>query len=164
MRRISIAAAGLALLGPALLAMEPAGAQQPNAEQLKAEQLNAEQARAFVVGRVFAFTCFEGTKGAGRVYPDGSVAGTIALGQKPTRYVRLPPNTLRVRGESVCGYVNGMSFEPCFDLVRTGPNSFRGTLAGVGTMWCEFVSSGAGPRPQVASRRKSKGTAEASDE
>ncbi|MEP9351579.1 hypothetical protein [Xanthobacter sp. KR7-225] len=158
MRKISLAIAGLALAGSglagsALLASGPAWA----------EQLNAEQARTFVVGRIFSFTCFEGTSGSGRIYADGSVAGTISLGQKPARFVRLPPNTLRVRGEAVCGYVKGMSFEPCFDVVRTGPSSFRGTLAGIETMWCEFVSNSGGSRPQVASRRK-KGTAEASAE
>jgi hypothetical protein len=37
-----------------------------------------EQARAFVVGKVFSYTCFEGTSGVGRIFPDGSVVGTIA--------------------------------------------------------------------------------------
>lgn len=154
MRRISLAIVSLALAGLGALASAPAGAQQ----------LNPEQARSFVVGRVFSFNCFEGTSGSGRIYSDGSVAGTISLGQKPPRFVRLPPNTLRVRGEAVCGFVKGMSFEPCFDVVRTGPASFRGTLAGIETMWCEFVSNAVGARPQVASRRKSKGAAETADE
>ena len=168
MRRISLAIVGLALACSGLacavlLASGPAWAQQAGSRQASAEQLNAEQARSFVVGRIFSFTCFEGTSGSGRIYADGSVAGTISLGQKPARFVRLPPNTLRVRGEAVCGYVKGMSFEPCFDVVRTGPSSFRGTLAGIETMWCEFVGNVGGSRPQVASRRK-KGTAEASAE
>lgn len=116
------------------------------------EQLSPEQARAFVVGRDFAFNCFEGSKGSGRVYPDGSVAGFINLREAPSRFVRLPANTLRVRDGAVCGYVKGMSFEPCFDVVKTGPSSFRGTLAGVQTMWCDFQRVGK-DRPQVASRR-----------
>lgn len=129
-----------------------------------AQQLSAEQAREFVLGRAFSFNCFEGSNGSGRIYPDGSVAGIIALREKPPRFVRLPPNTLRVRGENVCGFVKGMTFEPCFDLVKTGAASFRGTLAGVQTMWCDFVSAG-GDRPQVASRRaksKTRSAAEAS--
>lgn len=146
MRRISLAAVGFALL-----ASQPAGA----------EPLNAQQARAFVVGRLFSFNCFEGTSGAGRVFADGSVAGTIALGERPTRFVRLPPNTLRVRGAAVCGFVKGMTFEPCFDLERTGPTSFRGTLAGFQTMWCDFISS---ERPRVASRRHKRPSEEASAE
>lgn len=146
----------LAAFGCAALASAPAAAQQ----------LSAQQAREFVIGRMFSFNCFEGSKGAGRVYPDGSVAGLITLRDAEPRFVRLPANTLRVRGENVCGFVKGMTFEPCFDLVKTGPGSFRGSLAGVQTMWCEFVSAG-GDRPQVASRRskaKTKGAAEASAE
>lgn len=122
-----------------------------------AETLNADSARAFVVGRTFSFNCFEGSSGAGRVNADGSVAGTINLrAQGPTRFVRLPANTLRVRGESVCGYMKGMSFEPCFDLEKTGPNTFRGTLAGVKTMWCEFARAGSDRTQMTARRSRSK--------
>ncbi|MFS8037610.1 hypothetical protein ACI7BZ_11735 [Xanthobacter sp. AM11] len=151
MRSILLAAVALATL-----ASVPAAAQQ----------LNAEQARLFVIGRTFSFNCFEGSSGSGRIYADGSVAGIIALREKPPRFVRLPPNTLRVRGDAVCGFVQGMTFEPCFDLVKTGPSSFRGSLAGVQTMWCEFTG-GAGDRQQVASRRskaKTRSTTEASAE
>lgn len=152
MRSILVAALGFAALLPAALAPAPAVAQQ----------LSADQAREFVVGRTFSFTCFEGSKGAGRVYADGSVAGMITLRDAPPRFVRLPPNTLRVRGENVCGFVKGMTFEPCFDLVKTGQNSFRGSLAGIQTMWCEFVGA-SGEGQQVASRRsKAKRTTEAS--
>lgn len=150
MRSIFVAA-----LGFAALASAPAAAQQ----------LTADQARDFVIGRNFSFSCFEGSTGSGKVYPDGSVAGFISLRDRPPRFVRLPPNTLRVRGVSVCGFVEGMTFEPCFDVVKTGSTSFRGTLAGVETMWCDFKAGG--DRPQVASRRsktKSRGTAEASVE
>lgn len=119
------------------------------------EQLTPEQARSFVVGRSFSFTCFEGSKGSGQVYADGSVAGIISLRENPARFVRLPPNTLRVRGDAVCGAVKGMTFEPCFDVVKTGPNSFRGSLAGVQTMWCDFARAG-GDRRQVASRRRAR--------
>jgi len=141
MRSILIAAAGVASL-----AVGSANA---------AEQLNPDQARAFVAGRAFSFNCFEGTKGAGRIYPDGSVAGTITLREKPMRFVRLPPDTLRVRSGAICGYLKGLGFEPCFDVVKTGPASFRGTLSGVQTMWCDFVSS---DRTRVASPRKSRTT------
>lgn len=154
MRSIVVAALGFAAFLPVALAPAPAAAQQ---------QLSADQAREFVVGRTFSFTCFEGSKGAGRVYADGSVAGMITLRDAPPRFVRLPPNTLRVRGENVCGFVKGMTFEPCFDLVKTGQNSFRGSLAGIQTMWCEFVGT-SGDGQQVASRRSKsrRGPAEAS--
>lgn len=133
------------LFSAAVLAVSASGA--------FAETLNAQEARAFVVGRTFSFNCFEGSRGAGRVMADGSVAGTIVLRAKgPARYVRLPADTLRVREGNVCGYMKGMSFEPCFDLEKTGPSSFRGTLAGVKTMWCDFVRSG-NDRSRVASRK-----------
>lgn len=154
MRSILFAALGLAVCAAA-----PAPA--------AAQQLTADQARELVVGRMYSFNCFEGSKGAGRIYADGSVAGMITLRDAPPRFVRLPPNTLRVRGDNVCGFVKGMTFEPCFDLVKTGQNTFRGSLAGVQTMWCDFVGTG-NDRPQVASRRSStkpkRGTAEASAE
>ena len=35
-----------------------------------AGQMNAEEARRFVAGKVFAFTCFDGTRGAGRMLDD----------------------------------------------------------------------------------------------
>src|SRR5258707_6841377 len=35
-----------------------------------AGMMNADEARKFVAGKVFAFTCFDGTRGAGRVLDD----------------------------------------------------------------------------------------------
>ena len=42
-----------------------------------AEPMNATEARKFVANKLFAFTCFDGTKGVGRVYDDGSAAGSV---------------------------------------------------------------------------------------
>ena len=83
-----------------------------------AGSMNADEARRFVIGKVFSFNCFEGTSGAGRVHPDGAVTGMVRFGgTSGTRYVTLPPGTLRVRGEAVCGALGGS--ETCFDLYRT---------------------------------------------
>ena len=38
-----------------------------------AESLNADAARRFVMGKLFAFNCFDGSRGASRVHGDGSV-------------------------------------------------------------------------------------------
>lgn len=142
MRSILLAAAGIAFLGTGAAS---------------AQTLTPEQARAFVVGRTFAFTCFEGSTGAGRIFPDGSVAGTITMhAQGTARFVRLPPNTVRVRGENVCGFVEGMTFEPCFEVQKTSATTFRGQLAGVETMWCEFTRLSS-DNERVASRRKRPG-------
>jgi hypothetical protein len=62
--------------------------------------MSGEEARKFVAGKVFAFTCFDGTRGAGRILDDGGAAGAVQFsGSGPVRHVRLPGNTLQVRGE-----------------------------------------------------------------
>jgi len=51
-----------------------------------------------------------------------------------------PPGTLKVKGEAVCATLKGLSFEPCFNLNRTGEQSFRGSLTGLGGFaYCDFV-------------------------
>jgi hypothetical protein len=110
-----------------------------------AQDMNAEQARRFVVGKTFAYNCFDGTKGAGRIFADGSVAGTVQMGGNgAARFMTLPTNTLRVRGERVCASLKGMPFEPCFNLTRTDANSFRGAISGFGFAYCDFVRRGRG--------------------
>ena len=69
----------------------------------KAEELGPEQARAFVVGKLFSYSCFDGTVGMGRIFADGSVVGTIRPGGRgEVRFMHLPPGTLRVEGSSMC--------------------------------------------------------------
>ena len=100
--------------------------------------MNADEARRFVIGKLFSFNCFEGTSGAGRVHADGSVSGMVRFGGAAgARYVTLPPGTLRVRGEAVCGVMGGA--ETCFDLYRTDGQSFRGSIAGLGLFSCQFT-------------------------
>ena len=123
------------------------------------QEMKATEARRFVVGKLFTFTCFEGTKGAGRIYNDGSVAGTIQFrGSGPVRYAVLPTNTLRTKGESVCASVKGLPFDPCFNLQKTSAESFRGAVTGLGFAYCDFKRRGgraefanAVTRPSVAS-------------
>ena len=59
--------AAVALAG--LLAVAPVRSHEP---------MNAEAARRFVAGKLFSFTCFEGSTGTGRIFNDGSVAGVDA--------------------------------------------------------------------------------------
>ena len=85
-----------------------------------AGEMSADEARRFVIGKMFSYTCFEGTRGQGRVHPDGSVVGSIQFqGQGPMRYATLPAGTLQVRGESVCASLRGLPIQPCFNLDRT---------------------------------------------
>src|ERR1700756_5861068 len=80
-----------------------------------AESLTPDAARRFVAGKLFAFNCFDGSRGAGRIYGDGSVIGTIQFrGAGPVRAVWLPAGTLRDRGGAGCAGPEGMPFEPCF--------------------------------------------------
>jgi hypothetical protein len=105
-----------------------------------AETMNADAARRFVVGKLFAFNCFDGTQGAGRIYGDGSVIGSVQFGGKgPAKAVWMPAGTLRVKGETVCASVKGMPFEPCFNLNRTDRSSFRGSVSGMGFAYCDFT-------------------------
>ena len=103
------------------------------------EELRPEEARRFIAGKLFAFNCFEGTRGAGRIFADGSVAGAVQFGGNgPYRNVRLPAGTLQVKTESVCAAMQGLPFQPCFNLQKTDQASFRGSLSGMGFAYCDF--------------------------
>ncbi len=109
-----------------------------------AGQMNAEEARKFVSGKVFVFTCFDGTRGAGRVLDDMGAAGAVQFsGAGPMRHVRLPGNTLQIRGEAVCASIKGIPFEPCFTLDKKDERDFRGSVSGMGFAYCEFHHQGA---------------------
>ncbi len=130
---------GLFFSGSVLAALMVSGALAP----LKADEMKADEARRFVAGKMFAFNCFDGSRGAGRIYHDGSVAGSIQFGGSgPTRYVRLPSNTLQVRGDNVCASLKGLPFEPCFNLDKTSDSSFRGSVSGMGFASCTFTRHG----------------------
>ena len=117
-----------------------------------AGMMTAEEARKFVIGKVFTFTCFDGTRGLGQIHGDGSITGTIQVsGSGPVRPIGLPPGTLKVKGENVCATLKGLSFEPCFNLSKTGEQSFRGSLTGLGGFaHCDFVRrvNTAGMKPE----------------
>ena len=109
-----------------------------------AGQMNADEARRFVSGKVFAFTCFDGTRGAGRVLDDMGAAGAVQFsGSGPIRHVRLPGNTLQVRGQAVCASIQGLPFEPCFNLDKKDDHNFRGSVSGMGFAYCDFHHQGA---------------------
>jgi hypothetical protein len=107
------------------------------------QAMNADEARRFVAGKVFAFSCFDGTRGAGRILDDGGAAGSVQFaGAGPTRHLRLPGNTLQVRGQAVCASLKGIPFEPCFNLVKNNERSFRGSVSGMGFAYCDFRHQG----------------------
>ena len=109
-----------------------------------AGMMNADEARKFVAGKVFAFNCFDGTRGSGRVLDDLGAAGSIQFsGAGPIRHVRLPGNTLQIRGQAVCASIKGLPFEPCFNLDKRDERTFRGSVSGMGFAYCEFRHQGA---------------------
>jgi hypothetical protein len=134
-----------------------------------AGEMSVAEARRFVIGKIFYYTCFEGTRGQGRVYPDGSVAGSIQIrGEGQVHYAVLPPGTLQATGESVCASLRGLPIHPCFNLEKTDGEGFRGSIAGLGFAYCEFTrrherahvlhraENGAGPlalRPSLTASR-----------
>ena len=114
------------------------------APALAGQIMNADEARRFVAGKVFAFTCFDGTRGAGRILDDGGAAGAVQFsGAGPIRHMRLPGNTLQVRGEAICASIKGVPFEPCFNLDKRDERNFRGSVSGMGFAYCDFRHQGA---------------------
>jgi len=133
--RAAVALTGLLAVAPAL-----------------AEPMNAETARRFVAGKLFAFTCFEGSTGTGRIFNDGSVAGVVRMGGNGnTRFMHLPPGTLFPKESRICSNVKGAFFNPCFDLNKTSDKSFRGAVSGFGFAYCDFTRRGGGREMQQAS-------------
>jgi len=108
-----------------------------------AGMMSADEARRFVAGKVFTFTCFDGTRGAGRILEDMGATGAVQFsGSGPIRHIRLPGNTLQIRGQAVCASLRGLPFEPCFNLDKTDEASFRGSVSGMSFAYCDFHHQG----------------------
>ena len=116
-----------------------------------AGMMTAEEARRFVAGKVFAFTCFDGTRGTGRILDDMGATGAVQFsGAGPIKRIRLPGNTLQVRGQAVCAALRGLPFEPCFNLDKMDDRSFRGSVSGMGFAYCDFHHQGGGQQMLMA--------------
>jgi hypothetical protein len=103
-----------------------------------------------VVGKLFSYTCYDGTAGVGRIFADGSVVGTIkSRGQNQVRFASLPAGTIRVYGNSMCAHLAGLPIEPCFHVQKIDHRSFRGTLSGLSFAYCDFTQRNS--RPQLTS-------------
>lgn len=114
---------------------------------LAGEGMSAQEARHFVVGKVFSYSCFEGTRGQGRIFDNGAVVGSIQFqGAGRVHYAALPAGTLQVKGEKVCAVLHGLPFEPCFNLEKTDKESFVGSISGLGFASCTFKRRHARPR------------------
>lgn len=125
-----------------------------------AEDLAPEQARAFIAGKLFAYHCFDGTSGMGRIFADGSVIGTIRPpGSRQLRFANLPPGTIRVTPTSVCAHLPGMPINPCFRVQKIDYRSFRGSISGLSFAYCDFHQRN--PRSTLTRRRSARNSATA---
>jgi hypothetical protein len=102
-----------------------------------AEELGPDQARAFIVDKLLEYSCFDGTTGRGRIFPDGSVVGTIQV-RDQVRFASLPPGTIRVDGTAICAHLAGLPITPCFKVQKIDHRSFRGSVAGLDFAYCDF--------------------------
>ncbi len=119
----------IAVLGLTMLAATSASAQE----------LAPDQARVFIAGKLFAYDCFDGTSGIGRIFADGSIIGTIqAPGSNTLRFAHLPPGTIRVTHTSMCAHLAGLPIDPCFRVEKIDYYSFRGSIAGLSFAYCDF--------------------------
>jgi hypothetical protein len=103
-----------------------------------AEELGPDQARAFIVDKLFEYSCFDGTTGRGRIFPDGSVVGTIQVRDGQERFANLPSGTIRVDGTAICAHLAGLPITPCFKVQKIDHRSFRGSVAGLDFAYCDF--------------------------
>jgi len=104
-----------------------------------AENLKADAARRFVMGKFFEFSCFDGSRGAGRIYGDGSVIGTIQIhGTGPVQSVSLPSGTLRIKREAICASLERMPIQPCFSVNKVDDQRFRGSVSGLDFAYRDF--------------------------
>jgi hypothetical protein len=101
--------------------------------------MKPEEAKRFIAGKLFSYTCFDGTRGAGRIHADGSVVGTMQVNSGRMKFVALPAGTIKLGSDSICASLPHALLQPCFNVVQTSPTSFRGSLKAFGFAYCDFV-------------------------
>jgi hypothetical protein len=104
-----------------------------------AAEMRPDEAKRFIAGKLFSYTCFDGTKGAGRIHADGSVVGTMQVNSGRMRFVALPAGTIKLGSDSICASLPRAIIQPCFNVVQTSPSSFRGSLKALSFAYCDFV-------------------------
>ena len=109
------------------------------------------------------------TPSALAITPDGrtayvGVTGAVQFsGSGPIRHVRLPGNTLQIRGQSVCASLRGVPFEPCFNLDKKDDRSFRGSVSGMGFAYCDFQHQGGSQMLMARAVARPRGRARSAD-
>lgn len=118
-----------------------------------AAEMKPEDAKRFIAGKLFSYSCFDGTKGAGRIQADGSVVGTMQVNSGRMRFVALPAGTIKLTSESICAALPHAIIQPCFNVVQTSPTSFRGSLKALSFAYCDFQRHN--PRMDLARNEQS---------
>ena len=124
---LAVGVVGGALLGASALAPAAAAEMKP------------EEAKRFIAGKLFSYSCFDGTRGAGRIQADGSVVGTMQVNSGRMKFVALPAGTIKLTSDSICASLPHAIIQPCFNVVQTSPTSFRGSLKALSFAYCDFV-------------------------
>ena len=95
-----------------------------------------------MVGKLFAYSCFDGTKGMGRIMADGSVVGTITPGGGgETKFASLAPGTIKIDGNSMCAHLHGLPIEPCFTVRIITNTAFADQSLAWATLIVTFIST-----------------------
>lgn len=138
----------IAMLGFAMLAAA-------SAVPASAQELAPDQARTFIAGKLFTYNCFDGTRGVGRIFADGSIIGTIqAPGSNSLRFAHLPAGTIRVTHTSMCAHLAGLPIDPCFKVQKIDYYSFRGSISGLSFAYCDFRQRN--PRAALTHRKSER--------
>lgn len=106
-----------------------------------ASELQPLQAKHFIVGKLWSYRCFDGTKGSGRALADGSIGGTFQeRGSGPTLTRSLPPGTIKADAYSICapGHRFMGLFTPCFTVNQRDEQRFRGSIVWLPFLYCDF--------------------------
>lgn len=106
-----------------------------------AQELTPREAWAFMLGKPFALTCADGTVGAGRLHPDGSVVGRIRPhGRGEMRSGTLPARTVRLSDTGLCAYFPGLPIPPCLNVRKIDRRRFHASLSILGFSYCDIDS------------------------
>jgi hypothetical protein len=104
----------------------------------RAGEMRPEEAKRFIAGKLFSYTCFDGSSGAGRIHADGSVVGTMQADGGRTKFFALPAGTIKLTADTICASLPRAILQPCFNVTQTSSHSFRGSLRGLGFAYCDF--------------------------
>jgi autotransporter-associated beta strand protein len=145
-RNLSSAGAGSAIIANAPGSSTANGARPAN---LIVNQDQDGTYKGTIVDTSLNDNWISGTAGALGLVKKGNATLTLTGGSSYTGGTKIEAGTLRVKGAAVCAAVRGIPFEPCFNVDRTDPVSFRGSVSGMSFAYCDFTHRSIRRRPSV---------------